>query len=119
MELKEAVRTVLVEKYSDFNGRARRSEYWYWTLFNVVVALIASAIASVLKAPVLASIWSIAVLIPSLAVCIRRLHDIGKSGWYYLFILIPIVGLVLLLVWFTRDSQPGSNQYGENPKGIN
>ena len=98
-------------KYATFDGRARRSEYWYWVLFNTLVGLFLGWI------PVLGWIICVLFILPSLSVCIRRLHDIGKSGWWYLLVLIPLVNLVLIYV-FILDSQPGVNQYGPNPKGI-
>ena len=98
-------------KYATFDGRARRSEYWYWVLFNTLVGLFLGWI------PVLGWIICVLFILPSLSVCIRRLHDIGKSGWWYLLVLIPLVNLVLIY-FFILDSQPGVNQYGPNPKGI-
>ena len=97
--------------YATFDGRARRSEYWYWVLFNTLVGLFLGWI------PVLGWIICVLFILPSLSVCIRRLHDIGKSGWWYLLVLIPLVNLVLIY-FFILDSQPGVNQYGPNPKGI-
>jgi len=117
MSFTEAIKTCF-NKYVCFEGRARRSEYWYWTLFAMAVSTVIYALfrnSSLLTT--VSSIVSLAFLLPGLGVCVRRLHDIGKSGWTYLFILIPFVGAILLLVWICRDSQPGSNQYGPNPKG--
>ena len=65
---------------------------------------------------ILSVIWSLAIFLPSLAVCIRRLHDIGKSGWWYLLAFIPLVGAIILIIWFCKDSEPGANAYGPNPK---
>lgn len=96
--------------YADFKGRARRSEYWWFTLFKVIVSGLVSSII-----PDLAWIWTLAVLIPGLSICVRRLHDIGKSGWYYLIALIPLVGGIIMIVWFCQDSAP-ANQWGPNPK---
>ena len=105
----EAVKLAFV-RIVDFKGRARRSEYWWFTLFNIIVsAIIAMAL------PDIAGLWSLIVLIPSLSLCIRRLHDVGKSGWWYLILFVPLVGEILLLVWFCRDSGP-DNQWGPNPK---
>ena len=106
----EAVKHVLTN-YAKFSGRARRSEYWYFFLFNFVVSLILGYIL-----PAVSSVYSLAVLIPTLAVSWRRLHDIGKAGGWYFICLVPIVGWILLLVWLCKDSQPGENQYGPNPK---
>ena len=96
--------------YADFKGRSRRSEYWWATL---VIGIIGAIMTSLLGE--LSWIWSLAVLIPNLALCVRRLHDIGKSGWWYLIGLIPLVGFILLLVWFCKDSTE-DNQWGPNPK---
>ena len=105
----EAIKLFFV-RYTDFNGRSRRSEYWWFTLFNIIVsAIIAMAL------PDIAGLWSLIVLIPSLSLCIRRLHDVGKSGWWYLILFVPLVGEILLLVWFCRDSGP-DNRWGPNPK---
>ncbi len=106
-----------LENYANFNGRARRSEYWYFYLFTFIVTTVVTALISWLHiTPFLATIVSFALLIPGLAVGCRRLHDIGKSGVYLLFGLIPVIGTILLLVWFVKDSQPGMNQYGISEK---
>lgn len=126
MSFQEAVQTVF-NKYATFEGRARRSEYWYFTLFvfcvNFVIRVLASIVGgSNVLATVLAgvsTIFSLGVLVPQIAVAVRRLHDIGKSGWFYLIGLIPVIGWILVLVWFCTDSQPGDNQYGPNPKTDN
>ena len=96
--------------YADFKGRSRRSEYWWFTLFNMIVSGIIGAII-----PELAGVWSLVVLVPGLALCVRRLHDIGRSGWAYLVGLIPLVGGIILIVWFCTDSTE-DNQWGPNPK---
>ena len=116
MTMKEAVKSVL-SKYVDFSGRARRSEYWYFTLAYSIVAIIVGIIASVTGIKILSSILSLAVLLPSLAVGARRLHDIGKSGWWLLLCCTGI-GAIIVLIWSIKDSQPGENQYGPNPKEI-
>ena len=105
--------------YANANGRARRSEFWYWVLFQFIVQLIAAIISRMTGISIITLIASLALTFPSVCVGIRRLHDIGMSGWYYLVSFIPVVGLILLIVWGTRDSQPGQNQYGPNPKGDN
>ena len=96
--------------YADFNGRSRRSEYWWFTLFNIIVSGIIGFIL-----PDLAWILSLAVLVPGLALCIRRLHDVGKSGWFYLWMLLPLVGWIIVLIQFCKDSTE-DNQWGPNPK---
>ncbi|MBK6979522.1 MAG: DUF805 domain-containing protein [Cytophagaceae bacterium] len=108
--------------YADFEGRARRSEYWYFTLFNIIISyglmgmmFLGEGMYFMYFVSVLYSLGS---LIPSLAVAVRRLHDIGKSGWYFLVFLIPVAGIIWLLVLLVTNSQDGENEYGPNPKGI-
>ena len=97
-------------KYADFSTRSRRSEYWWTVLFCAIASSLASWILKDY-----AWIWSLVVLIPTIAVSVRRLHDIGKSGTWLLLELIPVVGLIILLVWYCKDST-GDNQWGPNPK---
>jgi uncharacterized membrane protein YhaH (DUF805 family) len=121
MSFQDAVRTCLTQKYADFSGRARRSEYWWFFLFNALVGLVASVIDSILGTRygsgtgLVQTIVQLALLIPGIAVGARRLHDTGRSGWWLLIGLIPIVGWIVLLVFFVQDSQ-GENEYGESPK---
>ena len=106
-----------LSQYADFNGRARRSEYWMFTVFNMIFAFVALFVDSMIgTARVLYSIYVIAMFIPGLAVSVRRLHDVGKSGWMSLIALIPLIGPLWLLVLFFTDSNPGENKYGPNPK---
>ena len=165
MSFGEAIKSVF-SKYATFSGRARRSEFWYFFLFNVLVSLVLSIIPFL---SILSFIWALGVLVPTLAVTVRRFHDIGKSGWYYLLFLIPsllylgyiiyfavsvvvpltqsgfdasnmqavmdllmanktslliigilellsVIALIVWIVWMARDSQPGVNKWGPNPK---
>ncbi len=114
------------QNYANFNGRARRAEYWYFCLFNILISGALSllstvagkgAISSALTG--LASLYSLATLVPGLAVAWRRLHDIGKSGGYWFFILIPIAGPIILLVWLATAGNAGDNAYGPDPKAEN
>ena len=114
-----------LKQYADFSGRARRKEYWYFYLFNAIFAFVIGLIDRVIGHQIeglglglLGCIYSLAVFVPTLAVSVRRLHDIGKSGWNYLFILIPLVGAILLLVWFFTEGKHESNQWGEDPKAV-
>lgn len=117
MNFTEAVKTVF-SNYCNFKGRARRSEYWYFFLFNLIVSFVLGIIGNVTGLTFISGIYSLAVLLPGIAVSARRLHDIGKSGWWLLISLVPLVGAILLIVWTVKDSEPGSNQYGDNPKGM-
>ena len=115
----------VLRKYAEFNGRARRSEYWYFVLFNTLIGWALSGIGYLFindfqfgSFNVLSSLYSLAILLPSVAVAVRRLHDAGKSGWYYLLIFLVIIGWIWLLILFTTDSQHGENEWGPNPKGI-
>ncbi|MTG96767.1 MULTISPECIES: DUF805 domain-containing protein [Myroides] len=107
---------VIKEHYADFNGRARRQEYWMFTLINILVSLVLAVVDYVLGTGFIGSIYSLAVLLPGLAVSVRRLHDLGKSGWLLLLALIPLVGAIILLVWFATEGNAGSNEYGKDPK---
>lgn len=113
----------ITQKYCCFSGRARRKEYWMFVLFNVLAYLVIAVGGAVLAGvtnirafAILGNIYNLAVLLPGLGVLFRRLHDIGKSGWWWLIGLIPLVGPIVLLVFCCTDSQPGENQYGPNPK---
>lgn len=115
----------VLKQYADFNGRARRSEYWMFTLINVLIIGVlyvlmfmggADGGAMAMIAMGLVAIYTLAILIPSVAVAVRRLHDVGKSGWMLLVGLIPFIGSIWLLVLYCTDSQPGDNEYGSNPK---
>ncbi|MFF4506178.1 DUF805 domain-containing protein [Streptomyces sp. NPDC001401] len=108
-----------LKKYAVFSGRARRKEYWMYTLFVVVIYAVLIGIgigAKVTAVLALAGIFYVAILLPSLAVSVRRLHDTGHSGWWILFGIVPIAGPITLLVFQCSDSQPGVNKYGPNPK---
>jgi uncharacterized membrane protein YhaH (DUF805 family) len=114
----EAIKTVF-GKYADFSGRARRSEYWYWILLAVIVAIVIAVLRAISNALglVVDVLWVLGTIVPGLAVLFRRLHDTGRSGWWWLIGLIPIVGWIVLIVFTCQDSQPGENQHGPNPKG--
>jgi uncharacterized membrane protein YhaH (DUF805 family) len=112
-----------LKKYAVFSGRSRRSEYWYFVLFYFLICLVL-AIVDMMAGTMneagdlglLSGLFGLAMIIPSLAVGVRRLHDIGKSGWWLLIGLIPLIGGIILIVWACRDGQPGANAYGANPK---
>lgn len=115
----------VLKRYVDFNGRSQRKEYWMFQLFNLL-AMVVLGIVSILvfgggtedggPADILGGVYGLAVFLPSLGVTVRRLHDIGKSGWWVLLGFIPLIGMLVLIFFFAKDSQPETNQYGPNPK---
>jgi len=115
----------VLKDYALFTGRARRKEYWMFTLFNLIFYAIAIALDNLLGTAIegigyglFYILYALGVLIPSIAVAVRRLHDVGKSGWMLLIGFIPLIGAIWLLVLFVTDSHPGENEYGPNPKEI-
>jgi uncharacterized membrane protein YhaH (DUF805 family) len=118
----------VLKKYAVFSGRARRMEFWMFVLFNFIVVFAFGVIDSLLYLVgivqdlagitynVLCGLYSLAVLIPGLAVSVRRLHDTNRSGWWYFINLIPVIGSIIFIIFAVQDGTPGSNQYGPNPK---
>ncbi len=107
----------VLKNYANFSGRARRHEFWMFYLANFIIGLVMGIVALIpILGGLVSTVYSLAILIPSLAVAVRRLHDVGKSGWWLLICLIPLVGAILLLVWFCTDSKPEENQWGFSPK---
>ncbi len=113
----------VLKQYADFDGRARRKEYWMFVLFNMIFAISAMILDNLLGIAMegigygpLYGLYLLAIIIPSIAVGVRRLHDVGKSGWMMLISFIPIIGGIWLLVLFVTDGDPGENEYGANPK---
>jgi len=104
-----------LNNYAAFEGRARRKEFWYFVLFFIILSIVATLIDSLYGLPILSVVTLLGLVLPSISVSVRRLHDTGRSGWWYLLSLVPLVSLVLL-VFFCLDSQPGDNAYGPNPK---
>jgi uncharacterized membrane protein YhaH (DUF805 family) len=112
----------VLKNYAVFRGRARRREYWMFTLFSFIFSFVAFAIDYALGISkdgngVFSFIYSLAILVPSLAVGVRRLHDVDKSGWFWLIVLVPLVGVIWLLVLDCTEGTDGPNQYGPDPKG--
>lgn len=127
--------------YADFSGRARRSEYWGTALFNVIAQIVLSVVLvavlviwfsstemnadvsvvrlSLIMIKAVRSLYNLIWLLPGLAVAVRRLHDIGKSGLNVLWVFLPIIGWIMLLYWFCQDSELGENKWGVNPKFVN
>lgn len=118
MTFSEAVKTCLVAKYATFSGRATRSEYWYLVLFGYLLAFIIVFVGMSVESPELmiglSTVLGLILFVPSLSVCVRRLHDTGRSGWWYLLILIPYVGGIALFIIFCLKSDD-DNKYGPKP----
>jgi uncharacterized membrane protein YhaH (DUF805 family) len=107
---------VLQNRYAKFDGRAHREEFWTFVLVNFLVTLGLSLIGGMIHLRILSTLYSLAVLVPSLALGARRLHDTGKSGWLQLIGLIPLVGWIVLIILFAQPGQSGQNSYGDDPK---
>ncbi|MFN1650048.1 DUF805 domain-containing protein [Vibrio rotiferianus] len=113
----------VILNYTNFNGRARRQEYWYFTLVNVLVNLVMGIIDRAIGSATqmdnfgfFGVIYALFIMIPSIAVTVRRLHDSGRTGWWALIAFVPVIGILVLLYFLIQDSEEGSNQYGANPK---
>jgi len=113
----------VLKNYAGFSGRARRKEYWMFALFNLIFIVLAAIVDNVVGTTIAPlpyglfyCVYVLAVLIPALAVAVRRLHDVGKSGWFMFILLIPIIGAIWLLVLVCTNGNPGKNAYGLNPK---
>ena len=117
MSFGEAVRSGF-ENYANFSGRSSRSAYWYWFLFAILVSIVANIVDAAIGAPILTIITGLGLLLPGLAVAIRRLHDTGRSGWWILIGLIPIVGFIVLIVFYVQESDQGPNEYGPPPADL-
>jgi uncharacterized membrane protein YhaH (DUF805 family) len=112
-----------LKKYAVFSGRSRRMEFWYFVLFNIIVTIVLAVIDTLLGTfnvlrgvGLLSGIYGLAVIIPTLAVAVRRLHDTDRTGWWILIGLIPLIGTIVLLVFYLTPGTPGSNRYGPDPK---
>lgn len=124
----EWYKKVVFENYANFKGRARRSEYWYFALANGLISILLIVLGAIIGGVfgdaltggiigyVLFALYAFATLLPGLGVVVRRLHDVGKSGWFYFIALIPFVGGIWLLVLFCTEGDQGPNQYGSDPK---
>jgi uncharacterized membrane protein YhaH (DUF805 family) len=113
MDFKQAIQHVL-QNYANFEGRACRSEYWYWVLATFIVNLVLGLVGLRL----LDWIFVLATVVPSIAAGVRRMHDIDKSGWLLLIGFVPIVGWVIVIYWLVQPGTSGPNQYGEGPLGV-
>jgi uncharacterized membrane protein YhaH (DUF805 family) len=115
----------VLKKYAVFNGRARRKEYWMFVLFNIIISIVLGIIDGVVGTAgavgtlgLLGGLYTLVVLIPGIAVGVRRLHDTSRSGLWMLLVLIPIIGAIVLIVFMAQDGTPGENQFGKNPKEV-
>ena len=113
-----------LRKYAVFSGRSRRKEYWFFVLFNIIASIVLAMVDSATGTfnpetgmGTLGTLYALAVFLPSLAVSVRRLHDTGRTGWWLLIGLVPVIGAIVLLVFMVQDSKPGENEFGANPKG--
>ena len=113
----------VLKKYAVFTGRARRKEYWYFVLFNVLISIVLGFIDGVIGTynpetgfGILGGVYTLAIILPSIAVGLRRLHDTGRSGWWMLIGFVPVIGALVLLYFLVQDSKAGENQYGPWPK---
>lgn len=112
-----------LKQYAVFRGRAHRPEFWYFVLFNIIISLVLMMVDNILgtfdpetNAGLLHGLYTLAVLVPSIAVTVRRLHDSGRSGWWVLIGLVPVVGFIVLLIFAILAGTPGPNQYGSDPR---
>ena len=110
------------KNYINFQGRARRKAYWMFVLFNLIALVVLSFIESAIGLSgqngygILTGLYTLAIILPLIALAVRRLHDTGRSGWWILIGLVPLIGPIVLIVFYVTDSQPGTNEYGPNPK---
>ena len=109
MDFQESIKQCF-QKYADFNGRAKRPEYWWFALFCFITPILLGVIGDTLSMA-----FSLVTLLPSLAVGSRRLHDTNKSGWFQLLLLIPVLGWIPLIIFLAQEGEAQANQYGESP----
>ena len=116
MDFMTAVKTCITERYADFNGRSGRAEYWWFFLFQILVSVVLNLLGTVAGIfAIIAALVSLALLIPGIAVGIRRMHDIGKSGWWLLIAFVPIIGFLVLIYFFVQEGEPKPNDWGPEP----
>jgi uncharacterized membrane protein YhaH (DUF805 family) len=119
MSFVDAIKSVFTQ-YVGFSGRARRSEFWYFYLFTILLSIVASIVQRAMTNStngIVTTIIGLAIILPYLAVAVRRLHDTSRSGWWLLIGLIPVIGTIVLIVFWVQDSH-GDNQYGPSPKAV-
>ena len=119
MVMVEYFKLVVFERYAQFTGRAGRAEYWWFFLANLIVSVVLNVLARASGLfSILGLVYSLALLVPGLAVAVRRLHDTGKSGWWLLIALVPIVGVIVLIIFLASEGDPGENEYGPPDPGL-
>ncbi|WP_224816206.1 DUF805 domain-containing protein [Hasllibacter sp. MH4015] len=114
MDFMTAVKHVFAN-YANFSGRARRSEYWWFYLFNIIVNVVASVVDGAIGMPIVSIVAFLALIVPGIAVAVRRMHDVGRSGWWLLILFVPLVGIILVIYWFVQRGTVGPNEYGADP----
>ena len=108
-----------LKKYADFNGRARRQEYWLFFLLNIILFFAVTILTAFSEIFGILYFYTLGFIIPSIAVTVRRLHDINRSGLWLFLALVPLIGPIVLFIWYVTDGTPGDNDYGPDPKGRN
>ncbi|HLY54648.1 MAG TPA: DUF805 domain-containing protein [Stellaceae bacterium] len=127
MDFSTAVRKVLQENYANFQGRAARSEYWWFFLFVIIVDIAVSILSGILGAvlgntgamigSLISIVFLLAIIVPGIAVTVRRLHDLDRSGWWIFISLVPLIGPILLIIWYCTKGSLGPNRFGNDPLG--
>lgn len=120
MNFTDAVKTVLTTNYANFQGRAGRSEFWWYVLFVIIASIVLALVDNlvfvhIIGSPILGPLFSLATIIPTIAVSVRRLHDKDKSGWFVLLSLIPVIGAIILIIWYATEGTQGPNRFGPKP----
>lgn len=111
----ENFKTIMTKKYFCFEGRAGRAEFWYWVLVCVIINVVLGIVDQIIGFEILEGLFNLAVLLPGLGVSVRRLHDTNRSGWWLLLGLIPLVGAIIVIIFYAQAGQRGENQYGPEP----
>ena len=108
----------VIKQYAVFDGRAGRQEFWMFILINLAISIVLSVVEGIIGLNgILSGLYSLAVLLPTIGVSIRRLHDTGRPGWWLLMCFVPIIGIIVLIIFYAQEGQSGSNQYGASPQG--
>ena len=116
MTFSDAIRSGF-DHYFKFDGRASRSEFWWWVLFAILVSIAANIVDAIIGAQIFSFLVALGLFLPGLSMAIRRLHDTGRSGWWILIGLIPLIGFIVLLIFYLEQGNPAPNEYGPPPPG--